>query len=144
LKEGADKEFGGAQVIQDLTAKLDELDNSILEDDRMVEAVRKWSDCMAKEGYDFGAQDDVDTFLENRLETIVGPVEEVQAPAPGEQPSWDTAALKELQNDEVQLVQIDIECEDKHIAKVEEKVRPEYEREFQEQNTALIDRVRPL
>jgi hypothetical protein len=141
LKEATDQVFGGASVIEDVTSKLDELDEEILQDTRMVKVVQDWSDCMAEKGYDFGAQDDVDTFLENRLEAIVGPVEEARVPAPGEAPDWDENALRQLQRDEVALVQDDIACENEHIAETEEKVRAEYEREFREQNAALLDRV---
>jgi hypothetical protein len=142
LKEATDKVFGGANVIQDVTSKLDELDNEILQDARMVKAVQDWSDCMAKKGYDFGAQDDVDAFLENRLEAIVGPVEEAKAPEPGQPPEWDEKALDQLKRDEVALVKDDIACEDKYIAKTEEKVRAEYERSFREKNAALLNQVR--
>ena len=143
LKEATYKVFGGAALIQDLTAKLDELDEAILADQRMLDAVENWSDCMADEGYDFGAADDVDPFLENKLEAIVGPVEEAKPPAPGEQPDWDPAALTTLQREEVALVKADLACEEEHIAKEEAKVRAEYEREFREKNTALLDRVPP-
>jgi hypothetical protein len=136
-KEAADKVFGGVEVIQSLQEKLDELDARILEDSRMVTAVSKWSECMADAGYDLGAQDDVDAFLQSQLEAIVGPPEEPKE-------DYDRAALQRLQREEVKLVGIDVECEDKHISKAEEKVRPEYERTFRDQNASLLSKVPSL
>jgi hypothetical protein len=141
LKEATDEVFGGAELIEDVTAKLDELDQRILADARMVEVVEKWSDCMSEAGYSFLDPEEVDAYLENQLETIVGPIETATAPAPGAQPEWDTAALRRLQQEEVEIVQKDIACEEEHITEVEDKVRPEYEREFLEENAALVDRV---
>jgi hypothetical protein len=140
-KQAAEQVFGGAQLVETLTAKLDELDERILSDSRMTKAVDKWSECMSDKGYDVAAQDDVDVVLENKLEAIVGPVETVTAPAPGAQPTWDQEALKALQREEVEMVQADLECEEEHIAGVEEKVRAEYEREFREQNAGLLQQV---
>jgi hypothetical protein len=140
LKETTDEVFGGAELIQDVTAKLDELDERILADARMIEVVEKWSDCMAEAGYDLADPEEVDLYLENKLEGIVGPIEDVAAPAPGVQPEY-AAALGQLQDEEVELVGKDIECEEQHIVEVEEKVRAEYEREFLEQNAGLVERV---
>jgi hypothetical protein len=143
VKQATDEVFGGADLIEDLTGKLDELDEAILEDQRMVDAVEKWSDCMRAEGYDLGTQDEVDTLLENELEAIVGPIEEFELPAPGEPPAYDEAALKALQEKEVALVKLDIACEEEHITRIEEDVRTEYEQEFRDQNAALLERVPP-
>ena len=140
LKEATDEVFGGAELIQDVTVKLDELDDRILADARMIVVIENWSDCMAEAGYDLGEPEAVDVYLENKLEGIVGPIEEVAAPAPGAQPEYD-AALRQLQQEEVELVGKDIECEEQHITEVEEEVRVEYEREFLEQNAALVERV---
>jgi hypothetical protein len=141
LEDATDEVFGGAELIQDVTTKLDELDERILADARMVEVVGRWSDCMATAGYDLAEPEEVDVYLENKLEGIVGPIEDLAAPAPGAQPEYDTAALTQLQQEEVELVGQDIECEEQHITEVEEDVRVEYEREFLEQNAALVERV---
>src|SRR5207248_2201009 len=46
VKTATDSVFGGADVLQSLSTKLDELDQKIRADARMVKAVREWSDCM--------------------------------------------------------------------------------------------------
>jgi len=52
IKAGTDQVFGGADVLQSLSSKLDELDQKIRADARMVKAVREWSDCMREAGFD--------------------------------------------------------------------------------------------
>ncbi len=115
-------------MIQSLQEKLDDLDSSILEDDRMVKAVQAWSKCMGDAGFpDLAEQDQVDSTLTAKLEAIVGPPD-----APD--PNYDQAALTALQAEEVSMVAADIKCEKDHISSVEEKVRAEYESTFREQN----------
>lgn len=140
-KEAANEVFGGAAFVADLTAKLDELDEQILADARVFEAIEKWSACMGDAGYDLADQDEVDVLLENQLEAIVGPLETVTATPPGAEPAYDVQALRALQREEVEMVRADIRCEEKHVTAVEEDVRAEYEREFREQNTALLEKV---
>jgi len=136
-KTAAEKVFGGAAVIQSLQQKLDDLDSSILEDDRMVKAVKAWSKCMGDAGFpDLAEQDQVDSTLTAKLEAIVGPPD-----APD--PNYDKAALTALQAEEVSMVAADIKCEKDHISSVEEKVRAEYESTFREQNASLLSQVPP-
>jgi hypothetical protein len=136
-KEAAEKVFGGVAVFQSLQEKLDELDNSILEDGRMVKAVQAWSKCMGDAGFpDLTEQDQVDSTLTAKLEAIVGPPD-----APD--PNYDKTALTALQAEEVSMVAADIKCEKDHISSVEEKVRAEYESTFREQNASLLSQVPP-
>ena len=136
-KEAAEKVFGGVAVFQSLQEKLDELDSSILEDDRMVKAVQAWSKCMGDAGFsDLTEQDQVDSTLTAQLEAIVGPPD-----AP--EPSYDQAALTALQAEEVSMVAADLTCEKDHVASVEEKVRAEYEARFREQNASLLSQFPP-
>ena len=124
-------------MIQSLQQKLDDLDNSILEDDRMVKAVKAWSTCMGDAWFpDLAEQDQVDSSLTAKLEAIVGPPD-----AP--EPNYDKAALTALQAEEVSMVAADITCEKDHISSVEEKVRAEYESTFREQNASLLSQVPP-
>lgn len=135
-KQAAGQVFGGVELIQSLQGKLDQLDQRIKADGRMVTAIKRWSRCMRDAGFDLADPDEVDTTLRQKLETIVGP--------PGSpNPSYDRAALTALQREEVATVNADIACEDKHLASVEEKVRAEYERSFREQNADLLSKVRP-
>jgi hypothetical protein len=91
---------------------------------------------MHQAGYDLAAQDDVDTVLRAKLQTIVGPPDNPN-------PDYDHAALAALQREEVTMVTADLACEKKDITKVEEKVRAEYEATFREQNADLMKQVPP-
>ncbi len=136
-KQAVEKVFGGVTVFQSLQEKLDDLDSSILEDGRMVKAVKAWSKCMNDAGFpDLTEQDQVDSTLQNQLEAIVGPPDDPN-------PDYDQAALKGLQAEEVSMVAADIKCEKDHISSVEEKVRAEYESTFREQNADLLKQVPP-
>ena len=141
LKDATTKVFGGPALVADITAKLDDLDERILADQRVFDAVQKWSKCMRDAGYDLAEQDDVDAYLENKLEEIVGPPDTATATPAGAEPAYDVQELKALQREEVEMVKADIACENKHVAAIEEKVRGEYEREFRDRNAALLDKV---
>jgi hypothetical protein len=140
-KQATEKVFGGAGVVQSIQQKLDELDERILADARMVDAIDEWSKCMRADGYPFEDPEEVDTFLMRKLDTIVGPSE--RAGESGGQPAYDKAALASLQREEVAIYAADIECEERRIAPVEDKVRAEYEQAFREQNADLISKVPP-
>ena len=143
-REATEKIFGGTAVLQTLQTKLDELDEKIFADPRMAKAVAKWSQCMREAGYPgLKEPDEVDAVLEKKLEDIVGPPEERKAPAPGQEPDYDRAALTALQREEVAMVAADIACEKKHLADVEEEVTAELEREFREENADLLNRMPP-
>jgi hypothetical protein len=139
--------FGGARVLTRLQGKLDQLDERILQDQRMVKAIERWAECMAKAGYRYEDPDDIDGELFDRMEKIVGPLpgQFATGPAPGEKPRrYDRAALAKLQRDEVALVSADYGCEREHITPVESVVRPQYEAQFRRDNQALIRQVKPV
>jgi hypothetical protein len=136
IKTSTDQVFGGADVLQSLSTKLDELDQKIRADARMVKAVRDWSDCMRGAGFaGLAEQEEVDVLLKKKLEAIVGS----PADAPGA--DYDHAALTALQREEVAMVNADIKCEEEHVSKVEEKVAVEYESAFREENAGLLAKV---
>ena len=138
--------FGGTRALTDLQTKLDQLDERILEDQRMVKAVERWTECMAGRGYRYEDPDDIDGELLDRMEKIVGPVPGSFAtgPAPGEKPRpYNHAALHKLQRDEVAIARADYACERKNITPVESVVRPAYEARFRRDNQALIRQVKP-
>jgi hypothetical protein len=139
--------FGGAQVITQLQNKLDQLDERILADQRMVKAVERWTACMANAGYHYEDPDAIDSDLTKRMERIVGPVSTPFAtgPPPGEKPRpYDHTALAALQRDEVTIAQADAGCERKDITPVESVVRPQYEAQFRARNQALLTQVKPV
>jgi hypothetical protein len=139
--------FGGTRALTDLQTKLDQLDERILEDQRMVKAVEHWTQCMADRGYRYEDPDDIDGELLDRMEKIVGPVpgQFATGPAPGEKPRpYNHAALAKLQHDEVAIARADYACERKNITPVESVVRPQYEARFRRDNQALIRQIKPV
>jgi hypothetical protein len=139
--------FGGAQVLTQLQGKLDQLDERILEDQRMVHAVERWTACMAKAGYRYEDPDEIDSDLTKRMEKIVGPLPGPFAtgPASGQKPQpYDRSALAALQREEVAVARADYACERKEITPVESVVRPQYEAQFRQRNQALISQVKPV
>jgi hypothetical protein len=139
--------FGGAQVLTQLQGKLDQLDERILEDQRMVRALEHWTACMANAGYRYEDPDEIDSDLTKRMEKIVGPVPGPFAtgPASGQKaPPYDRAALAALQREEVAIARADFACERKEITPVESAVRPQYEAQFRQRNQALMSQVKPV
>jgi hypothetical protein len=144
-KQATFEVFGGGAVLTQLVAKLDQLDERIVEDQRMVRAVERWSECMADQGHQYEEPDLIDEYLTKRFQAIVGVGVRPGAtapPTPGT--SYDKAALAQLQQEEVQLGRADLACEKRHIAPVEEVVRPQYEETFRRENRSLLTRVRPV
>ncbi|HEV8625872.1 MAG TPA: hypothetical protein VG034_15560 [Acidimicrobiia bacterium] len=141
IKTATDEVFGGADVLQSLSAKLDELDQKMRADSRMVKAVREWSACMREKGFDgLAEQEDVDAVLKKKLEEIVGAPGDL-AGTGGAEADYDKAALAALQKEEVAMVKADTECEEEHVEAVEDKVAVEYEQAFREQNSSLLSKV---
>jgi hypothetical protein len=146
-KRATEAVFGGAQVLTQLQNKLDELDERILEDQRMVRALERWAKCMAAAGFQYEDPDDIDGEITKRMENIVGPIPGPFAtgPASGEKPRpYDRSALAALQQVEVTTARADNACEKRYITPVESVVRPQYEAQFRIRNQALISRVKPV
>jgi hypothetical protein len=139
--------FGGAQVLTEIQGKLDALEERILQDQRMVRAIERWSRCMAKAGFQYEEPEAIDSDLFERMEEIVGPLpgQFATGPASGEEAQpYDRATLAALQQEEVAIARADHQCELEHITPVEEKVGPQYSEEFRQQNSELISRLKPV
>jgi hypothetical protein len=146
-RKATESVFGGAQVLTQLQGKLDELDERILEDQRMVKAVERWTSCMAAAGFQYEDPDQIDSDLTKRMEKIVGPFQGPFAtgPASGQKPvPYDHTALHALQREEVAVARADFACERRYITPVESVVRPQYEAQFRVRNQALISEVKPV
>lgn len=146
-RKATESVFGGAQVLTQLQGKLDQLDERILADQRMVRALERWTSCMAEAGYRYEDPDEIDSDLTKRMERIVGPVPGPFATGPGsgQKPvPYDHAALAALQRDEVAIARADFACEHKDITPVEAIVRPQYEAQFRQSNQTLISQVKPV
>ena len=59
-------------MLTSLVEKLDELDERIIQDQRMVKANEKWTACMQEKGYRYEEPDEIDSDLEERFKAIVG------------------------------------------------------------------------
>jgi hypothetical protein len=139
--------FGGTQVLTQLQSKLDDLDERINADPRMVRALEKWTSCMAAAGYRYEEPDDIDSTLMRRTERVVGPLQGKFATGPaggGRMPAYDHVALAALNRDEVATARQDLACEQKYITPVESVVRPQYEARFREQNRSLFRQIKPV
>jgi hypothetical protein len=144
--EAIEAVFGGAQVLTEIQGKLDQLDERIVQDQRMVKATERWSSCMAAAGYQYTDPDAIDVDLEKRLEKIVGPVpgKFQTGPPAGTRPRpYDHAAIAALQRDELATWRADNACERKCITPVETVVRAQYDAQFRRRNQALFRQVRP-
>jgi hypothetical protein len=146
-KKATEAVFGGSQVLTELQGKLDQLEERMLQDQRMVRAIERWSACMADAGYRYEEPEAIDSDLFDRMEKLVGPLpgQFATGPGPGERAQpYDRAALAKLQREEVAIARADDACERKHITKVEEVVGPEYAERFRQQNRTLISQVKPV
>lgn len=141
-KQGTEAVFGGLATLTGLVGKLDELDERIAQDQRMVRAIEQWSGCMADAGYKYDEPDDIDGDMLERFQEIVGPnVEAGATEPPNPEATHDQEALAALQRQEVATAKADVGCETKIITPVEEVARPQYEATFREENRELLTRV---
>jgi len=140
-KDASEAAFGGAAVLTTLVERLDELDERIIQDQRMVRANEKWTECMLEKGYRYEEPDEVDSDIEERFQAIVGSGVPPGTSTPPQGVSYDRAALTELQQEEVRIANADLDCETQEIEPVERDVRPQYEDQFRSQNQRLLARV---
>lgn len=139
-REAAEKVYGGADVLRGLQDGLAELEQRVLADPRMARAVDAWATCMRRAGWELTYPEEVDVVLKRRLTAVVG-TDPAGAGDPDATPSYDTAALQSLQQEEVRMVSADRDCEHRHVAAVEDKVRSQYEQQFRERNVDLLAKV---
>jgi hypothetical protein len=145
-RTATERVFGGAELLTLLQERLDQLEERILQDQRMVRAIEDWSGCMAREGYEYEEPEEIDSDLFGRMERLVGPLpgQFATGPAPGEKPKpFRQSALAELQREEVAIARADFACEERHITPVEEAVAPQYADEFRRQNRTLMRQLKP-
>jgi hypothetical protein len=143
-KKATDEAFGGTQLLQTLQRKLDELDDSIVADQRMVRAIEAWRACVkAATGEEYEDAESIEDGIRQRFESLVGSVVPPGQVAP-DPAQVDMAALRKLQQDEMDLFNKDLTCENKHITPVETTVRRQKEARFKSANAELLSRVKPL
>jgi hypothetical protein len=139
--------FGGTQLLTRLVRALDDLDDRVAKDPRMVRALARWRRCMAAAGFRYANPDDIDGHFVHRMESIVGPIPGPLATGPTDgraMPVYDRGALTTLQAEEVATARADLACEQRHVTPVEAVVRARYEASFRRRNAALIRQVKPV
>jgi hypothetical protein len=100
-------------------AYINPADVLVEQDPRMIDALAKWSDCMAAEGYDYANPDQVESDLKERLDAIL----QGQDPATLAGPDLD--ALHELQGYELAVAALLTSCEQQYIEPVQSTVEDE-------------------
>jgi hypothetical protein len=86
---------------KDLTKELGELYEDATSSEEVVAAKKAWSECMAKEGYDFDGPDDASQSIYDAIEKIPG----------AEDGTQDKAALDELKTTEIATAVADRTCQ---------------------------------
>jgi hypothetical protein len=94
-------------------------DKLIAQDPRMIEAMKKWADCMRADGYEYDNPDQVDDDLHQRLDAIV----QGQDPKTLTGPALD--ALHALQGEELAIAAKLTTCEQDIIEPVQAKIEAE-------------------
>lgn len=101
------------------TTYLNPKDALIEQDPRMIEALAEFGECLRAEGFDYTYEREVESDLKERLYAITGgaPVESLSADA--------QAALTELQGYERRLAIVVLNCEERILEPVEDRVERE-------------------
>lgn len=143
-KKATDAVFGGTRLLQTLQRKLDELDDSIVNDQRVVRALDAWRACVKKAtGEEYEDDESIEEEITDRFKEIVGGVVPPGQVAPADV-KVDMEALRKLQRDEIDLFRKAFACEERHVDPVEDKVREEKEALFKSDNAELLRTVKPL
>jgi len=94
--------------------------DAVLEqDERVVAAMAEWSDCVAKDGYDYAHPDDVEKDLEQRLDELAAGAD------PASLTGSASDALAALQGEELAIAAVATACEEDIVEPVVEQVETE-------------------
>lgn len=138
---------GGGDKLQRVGPKLQELQERIASDPRMVKADTDWSVCMADAGYDFETPEAIPPYLFGKLQKLQdadgSDGDDSSGDGPGEglmivPPVVDSPELAALQQEELALAKADDACSEKTGRRdIAKKVRTEAEKRFLEENPDL-------
>ena len=136
----AQEAVGQNDRIREIGPKLQELQQRIESDPRMVKANAAWSTCMADAGFDYEKPEDIVPYLFERLQELRGGAETTDGPVeigPGGAPE-DSPELDALRAEELALARADDGCsESTGRRETAADVREEAERRFLEENPDL-------
>ena len=148
---GGDRPAFDASLFDDLQ----DLEERIDSDPKMVEAMKKWSQCMAEDGYEYRDQNEAVKEIREEFGELTGLklsgdgggfVVSVSGRVGGDgEPGQafdplanvDKEKLTQLQDKEKRLALADYECAVRHVAKVEQQVRERYEDQFIKEHPEL-------
>lgn len=141
----AQESVGESDKVQELGPKLQELEERISSDPRMVKADTAWAACMSDGGFDFEKPDDVQPYLFDKLQALLGDGDgggPDSSQAPGAitfgGPPPDSPELAALQQEELALAKADDACSEKTGRReTTRKVRAEAEKQFLADNPGL-------
>ena len=156
------KETGNDRaVMADLFDDLQELDERVKSDPKMVEAMKKWSTCMSDAGYDYRDLDAAQKELRNEFAEVAGlevagdgggfivSFPSIGTTGGGDDQSGaqtldplanvDKEKLAKLQEKEKRIALASYGCLDEHVIDVEQEVRERFEAEFLEEHPQLKD-----
>lgn len=94
-------------------------DVKIANDKRMIDAVKKWSECMRKAGFTYANPDSIPPDLERQLAAVL------QGQDPKALTGAAQQALQALQGKELAIAKADDKCFEDHVADVESEVESE-------------------
>jgi len=115
-RQAVDKVFTKEQVSGNYVNPKDAL---IDDDPRIVAANERYAECMKDAGYDYDDQDVIIEEFEERVDKLVGEQDPSSLPGP------QAAKLKALQQEEIKVSLVDLQCQIKHTDKVYEEVEIE-------------------
>ena len=130
--QSANRKVGGGNL-ERLGPKLEELEERINGDPRLVKADAAWSRCMAEAGHRYERPQDIVADLMARMAKLSGAASSGSGPV--RPPDPDDPGLVDLQREELALAGADDECSDRtRRGEVARRVRAEAERRFLEDN----------
>lgn len=141
----AQSEVGDNNRLQRVGPRLQEMEERISSDPRMVKANADWAACMADAGFDFDKPEDIVPFLFGKLQALHedgddGAQDDPEAPRGitiGGPPP-DSPELAALQQEELALAKVDDDCSERTDRRdTAKKVRAEAEKQFLADNPDL-------
>jgi hypothetical protein len=132
-RSAAAEAFGGGDALNVVSSTLEEIDKRVSADPQMVQAEKKWRECLNAAGFKFSTSDQIDEHLKSGLKAIVG--------SNPENTTFDRNALAALQQEELRTAEADWACEVKHKLPVEPRVIAAVEKAYFEANPGLASKL---
>ncbi len=132
-RSAAAEAFGGNDALNVVSSTLEEIDKRVSADPQMIQAEKKWRECLNAAGFKFSTSDQIDEHLKSSLKAIVG--------SNPENTTFDRNALAALQQEELRTAEADWACEVKHKLPVEPKVIAAVEKAYFEANPGLASKL---